>query len=85
MLELSFTKGLGIGQLTLDCLSFPNFSLGVNVWVAIGVFLMNVVPIVVRGLLKRVLGSGHSNLLLQEHHLGSMNQGGRVLELTGSW
>merc|ERR1712223_1688864 len=35
--------------LTLDCLSFPNFSLGVNVWVAIGVFLMNVISIVVRG------------------------------------
>ena len=84
MLKFSF-KRLDIGALTLDCLSFPNFSLGVNVWVAIGIFLMNVVPIVVRGLLKRVWGSRHSNLLLQEHHLGSMIQGGRVLELTGSW
>ena len=57
-------KRLGIGALTFDCLSFPNFSFGVNVWVAIGVFLMNVVPIVVRGLLKRVWGSRHLNLLL---------------------
>ena len=72
MLKFSF-KRLGIGALTFDCLSFPNFSFGVNVWVAIGVFLMNVVPIVVRGLFKREF--------LREHLI----QGGRVLELTGSW
>ena len=80
MLKLSFTKGLGIGQLTLDCLSFPNFSLGVNVWVAIGIFLMNVVPIVVRGLLK-----GYWVVGIQIYFYRSMTQGGRVLELTGSW